>query len=73
MKKKVLVIDDDESIKEILNLILKTLGYNFFPADDWGEVVDLLQNEDFNILFTDFRMPAMVDPSGVRVRRAFLF
>lgn len=59
MKKKVLVVDDEVFIHEILNEILEYLEYDISFAENWKESLDLLKSENFDILMTDFRMPAM--------------
>ena len=59
MGKKILVVDDDISMREMLNLILKTLGYEVSLVENWRKALDLLKSENFDILMTDFRMPPM--------------
>ncbi|MEK7635919.1 MAG: response regulator [Patescibacteria group bacterium] len=59
MGKKILVVDDDISLREMLNLTLKTLGYDVSLAENWKKALNLLKSENFDILMTDFQMPPM--------------
>ena len=59
MNKKVLVVDDDISMREMISLLLRHVGHNVSLAENWKEALNLLKSENFDILMTDFRMPAM--------------
>ena len=59
MNKKVLVVDDDISMREMISLLLRHVGHNVSLAENWKEALNLLKSENFDILITDFRMPAM--------------
>lgn len=59
MKKKVLVVDDEVFIREILSETLGHLEYDVSFAENWEKALDLLKSENFDILMTDFRMPPM--------------
>jgi len=59
MNKKVLVVDDDISMREMISLLLRHVGHNVSLVENWKEALNLLKSENFDILMTDFRMPAM--------------
>ena len=65
--KKILFIDDDVSIGEMISLFLGKLGYQVKVAHDGEKGIEMLRNgERFNVVITDIRMPNM---SGNEVAR----
>jgi two-component system response regulator PilR (NtrC family) len=63
---RVLVVDDERSIRELLTIVLKRDGHDVLIAEDGARAIDLLKRERVDILITDIRMPQM---SGVDVLR----
>lgn len=61
MKKKILVVDDNESMREILQEWLELQGYETETAKDGQEGMMLLKKsfDDFDLVITDFRMPKL--------------
>jgi len=59
MKKKVLVVDDEETIRKILNLHLSKLGYEVNEAADGLQALERLRKDDFDLLICDILMPNM--------------
>lgn len=58
MKKKILVIEDNDSLREILKNYLESSGYEVMAGADGQEGIMLLKKHpDFNLVITDFRMP----------------
>ena len=60
-KGRILVIDDDDGVREILKLYLETEGYNILEAEN-GEVgINILRSEDnmvnVGLILCDIRMP----------------
>jgi two-component system response regulator PilR (NtrC family) len=61
---KILVVDDEPSLREVLSIMLKRAGYAVTSASDGEEAIDHLQKEIFDLVITDLRMPK-VDGMGV--------
>lgn len=57
MKKKVLVVDDEEVIRKFLKIHLGKLGYEVGEASDGEEAVGRLRRENFDLLISDVLMP----------------
>lgn len=65
-KKKILIADDNDDIREVLALILKMEGYEVFIAANGEEAVMLAQQEQPELIFMDVMMPRL---SGVEAAR----
>jgi two-component system, NtrC family, response regulator PilR len=63
---RVLVVDDERSMRELLSIVLKRDGYEVLAAEDGARAIELLKKQRVDILITDIRMPQM---SGVDVLR----
>src|SRR4029079_12904110 len=63
---RVLVVDDERSMRELLSIVLKRDGYDVLVAEDGAAAVDVMKRERIDILITDIRMPNM---NGVDVLR----
>jgi len=58
-KIKILVVDDDELLQEILVLVLEDVGYVVDKASDGKEAWELMQGKRYDLLLTDLYMPEM--------------
>jgi two-component system response regulator PilR (NtrC family) len=54
---KILVVDDEQSLREVLSIMLKRAGYAVTSVSDGEEAVEQLQKEIFDLVITDLRMP----------------
>ena len=63
---RILVVDDEPSMREMLKILLRREGYEVTVAPDGTAAIDLLQQEFFDLLISDIKMP---DVSGVEVLR----
>jgi CheY-like chemotaxis protein len=61
---KLLVVDDSPIVVEVLSAILKMSGHGVDEAYDGIEAVNRLQENSYDIVITDARMPGM---DGVEV------
>lgn len=58
MKKKILICDDEEGVRESLNLILEN-DYNIAFAANGNEAVEHIKNNEIDLLILDIKMPKM--------------
>jgi two-component system response regulator PilR (NtrC family) len=63
---RVLVVDDERSMRELLSIVLRRDGYEVLVAADGRQAVEMLKRERVDVLITDIRMPEM---TGVDVLR----
>ncbi len=54
---KILVVDDEQSLRDVLSIMLKRAGYVVTTAEDGEEAIELLNKEIFDLVITDLRMP----------------
>lgn len=57
MKSRILVVDDEESIREFLEIMLKKEGYEITLAEDGQKAKDLLAKKSFDMIISDLQMP----------------
>ena len=62
--RKVLVVDDDPVIGKSFERVLSGHGYAVISATDGQEALDRLAREDYDVVYTDIKMPGM---SGLEV------
>src|SRR5215470_1670054 len=56
---KILVVDDNESIREVLRFLLTEEGFFVRTARDGGEALDILQHESGWLILLDLMMPRL--------------
>jgi diguanylate cyclase (GGDEF)-like protein len=56
---KILLVDDDPSILEILADLMAIFGHDYETAKDGLEAIDKLKHDFFHIVLTDMMMPGM--------------
>ena len=61
---KVLVVDDEPDLLELLELTLTRMGLDTTRAENVGDAIRLLDREPFDLCLTDMRLP---DGEGLRV------
>jgi CheY-like chemotaxis protein len=66
MEKKILVVDDEELIRELLENVFTRAGYAVRSASSAEEALSILQEEPHWVLFLDLKLPGM---SGVELCR----
>ena len=59
MEKSVLVVDDSESIREVVKFTLENNGYNVTLGNDGKEAMNYLDGRHFDVIITDLHMPEM--------------
>lgn len=58
-EKKILVVDDEEAIINLLTQVFSRAGYTVRSAQDSETALKLLENEEINVMFFDLNMPEM--------------
>jgi two-component system response regulator AtoC len=56
-RKKILVVDDEESMRHMLTLILKREGYEVQAVEKGSEALQLVDSESFDFILSDVVMP----------------
>lgn len=59
MNKKILFVDDSESIREIVNFTLTREGYEVVLSSNGKEALNYLNGTEYNLIITDLYMPEM--------------
>jgi two-component system response regulator PilR (NtrC family) len=66
-KPRILVVDDEPSMRDMLRIVLRRDGYDVVVAEDGRQALQVLERERVDLLLSDIRM---ADISGVDVLRA---
>ena len=66
-KPRILIVDDEPSLREMLGIVLRRDGYDVLTAANGRQALEQLSRERIDLLLSDIRMP---DLSGVEVLRA---
>ena len=62
--RKVLVVDDDPAVRKSIDRVLSRKGYAVITAENGEEAMRKLNEEKYDLVYTDIRMPGM---SGLEV------
>ncbi len=54
---KILIIEDEELVRKVLEFRLKKEGYEVFQAKDGGEALDLIEQHHFDLMLVDIMLP----------------
>ena len=63
---KILLVDDEQDIREVLKISLVSSGYTVFTAENGKQAFDIFKKEKPLIVLTDIKMPGM---SGIDLLR----
>src|SRR5436305_10622009 len=64
---RILVVDDERSMRELLAIVLRREGYEVLLAENGRSAIEMLGRQPIDLLISDIKMP---DLSGVDVLRA---
>ncbi|THB73872.1 MAG: sigma-54-dependent Fis family transcriptional regulator, partial [Desulfobulbaceae bacterium] len=56
---KILIVDDEQSMRDFLKILLIKDDYEVATARDGEQALDMLSGEPFDLVITDIRMPGM--------------
>ncbi len=59
MSKSILIVDDSVSIRQMVEMTLKSANYNVTTAQDGQDALDKCQGARFDFVLTDQNMPRM--------------
>jgi two-component system response regulator PilR (NtrC family) len=63
---RILIVDDERSIRELLEIFLRKEGYAIQTAKSVAEALELIKATEFDLIVSDIRMP---DMSGIDLLR----
>ena len=66
-KVRILVVDDEPSMREMLRIVLRRDGYDVLIAENGRDAIEQLRKTPIDLLLSDIKMP---DITGVEVLRA---
>ncbi len=55
--KRILVVDDEETVRTVCSRILTPLGYTVETVENGNEALARCKRQPFDLLITDYRMP----------------
>ena len=64
MTQKVLVVDDDPAISEMLTLVLSTEGFASVVVNDGGQAVEVFQRENPDLVLLDLMQAERTSGQG---------
>ncbi len=64
---KILIVDDEQSMRDFLSIMLKKEGYEVASADTAGSGLKAVQGEIFDLVISDVKMPGM---DGIELLKA---
>lgn len=56
---RILVVDDDQGMREFMEIMLQQEGYDVTCAGDPVKAIDLCKKRDFDLVITDLKMPKL--------------
>lgn len=57
--KKILLVDDEKSIRKTFRILIEKEGYSVSTAENAMQALQLMKTEDFDLVITDTIMPKM--------------
>ena len=64
MNNTILVVDDEEAIRNLLERAFTKVGYTVHSAENGEEALEILKQENIQVMFLDLKLPGM---SGVEL------
>ncbi|WP_097025628.1 response regulator transcription factor [Clostridium peptidivorans] len=58
-KQRILIVDDEEDIRDLLEIYLVNQGYCVIKTEDGIEALDVLEREEIDLIILDVMMPKM--------------
>ena len=64
--KKILIVDDEKNIRNVIKEYAKFDGFDTFEAEDGMQAVEMCRTQDFDLIIMDIMMPKLDGYSAVR-------
>lgn len=59
MNKYILIVDDDENIRNLLSIYLENEGFNTIKANNAKEAIEIIEGNEIELILLDIMMPQM--------------
>lgn len=69
MAKSVLVVDDSNSMRQMVSFTMKEAGFDVIEGSNGQEAIDRVKGKSVNLVITDLNMPVMDGMSMIRTLR----
>ena len=66
MAAKILIIEDEEAVREMLRFTLKNNGFEILEAEDSNSALDILKKNNINLILLDWMLPGK---EGIEIAR----
>ncbi len=66
---KLLIVDDEEVMRDFLGEVLSEEGYRLDFASDGNEAIEKIKKVDYRVIITDIRMPKVEGTEVLRVAK----
>lgn len=71
MKYRIFIVEDDETIANLLKKHLSSWGYKVFLAEDFSNVLQEFAGKDPQLVLLDLKLPFITASTGVRKPKSF--
>jgi DNA-binding NtrC family response regulator len=69
VQKKILVVDDDAGVRDVVRSMLESEGYAVAVAQNGREALNALKAEEFHVVITDLVMPEQEGIETIKIVR----
>jgi two-component system, OmpR family, response regulator ResD len=69
LNKSILIVDDEENIRNLLSVYLKKEGFNIYHAGNGVEALNVVKNNEIHLMILDIMMPTMDGFETLKVLR----
>ncbi len=59
MKKTILLVDDEDDLREVLDISLSDIGYHVLTAENGAQAMNILKETHVPVVITDIKMPGI--------------
>ena len=59
MRPKILVVEDETAIRELIQMFLEKSGFESFAANSAEKALDILEDQEIGIVLTDIQLPGL--------------